>query len=71
MGFNKRWVTLEGSINALNNGRLKQYYGKSDALIFEDKMGDFIHKLYCKGKSDKEILIIINNKKHGGNNEVH
>ena len=71
MGFNKRWVTLEGSINALNNGRLKQYYVKSDALIFEDKMGDFIHKLYCKGKSDKEILIIINNKKHGGNNEVH
>jgi hypothetical protein len=71
MGFNKRWVTLDGSINALKNGKLEQYYGKSDSLIFEDDMSDFIYNLYCKGNSDEEILIIINNQKHGGNNEVH
>jgi hypothetical protein len=71
MGFNKRWVTLDGSINALKNGKLEQYYGKSDSLIFEDDMSDFIYNLYCEGNSDEEILIIINNQKHGGNNEVH
>jgi hypothetical protein len=71
MGFNKRWVTLDGSVSALKNGKLKQYYGKSDSLIFEDDTSDFIYNLYCEGKSDEEILIIINNKKHGGNNEVH
>lgn len=71
MGFNKRWVTLDGSIHALKNGKLKQYYGKSDSLIFEDDMSDFIYNLYCEGNSDEEILIIINNQKHGGNNEVH
>ena len=62
MGFNKRWVVLDRCIDALKEGKLKQYYGNSDALIFEDDMSSIIYDLYCEGKTDKEILITINQK---------
>ncbi len=55
MGFNKRWVVLDRCIDALKEGKLKQYYGKSDMLHFEDDTSAFIHDLYCQGKSDEEI----------------
>ena len=58
MGFNKRWVVLDRCIDALKEGKLKQYYGKSDMLHFEDDTSVLIHDLYCQGKSDEEILII-------------
>ena len=59
MGFNKRYVVLDGCIEALNNNDLKGYYGKSDCLIFEDETSSEIYKLYCEKKSDAEILSII------------
>jgi hypothetical protein len=62
MGFNKRWVNLEWCINALKEGKLKEYYGKSDMLVFEDDTSSLIYDLYVQGKSDEEILIIINKK---------
>jgi hypothetical protein len=62
MGFNKRWVTLDRCINALKEGKLKEYYGKSDMIIFEDDTCSLIYDLYVQGKTDEEILIIINNK---------
>ena len=73
MGFNKRWVKLDRCINALKEGNLKQYYGKSDMLHFEDELSSLIHDLYCQGKSDEEILIIINQNLNTEEttNEVH
>ncbi len=38
MGFNKRYVDSKNSIFALESNNLKGYYGKSDALIFEDSL---------------------------------
>ena len=73
MGFNKRWVVLDRCIDALKEGKLKQYYGKSDMLHFEDDTSVLIHDLYCQGKSDEEILIIINQNLNTEEktNEVH
>jgi hypothetical protein len=73
MGFNKRWVVLDRCIDALKKGNLKQYYGKSDMLHFEDELSSLIHDLYCQGKSDEEILIIINQNLNTEEttNEVH
>jgi hypothetical protein len=73
MGFNKRWVKLDRCINALKEGNLKQYYGKSDMLYFEDELSPLIYDLHCKGKSDEEILIIINQNLNTEEttNEVH
>lgn len=62
MGFNKRWVSLNRCINYLKEGNLKQYYGKSDMFYFENETCSFIYNLHCQGKSDEEILIIINQK---------
>jgi hypothetical protein len=62
MGFNKRWVNLERCINALKTGKLKEFYGKSDMLVFEDDTSSLIYDLYVQGKTDEEILIIINKK---------
>lgn len=63
MSFNKRWVILDRCLNALKRGGLKEYYGKSDMLVFQDKTSELIYELYSKGKTDKEILIIINELK--------
>lgn len=70
MGFNKRYVNSEKSLLALRNGKLKEYYGKSDALIFDDRISSKIFNLYCKGKNEQEILSIIN-KNSEENNEVY
>jgi hypothetical protein len=59
MGFNKRWVTLDRCINVLKEGKLKEYYGKSDMLVFEDDTSSLIYDLHIQGKTDEEILIII------------
>jgi hypothetical protein len=72
MGFNKRWVVLDRCINALKQGKLKEYYGNSDMFYFEDEVSSRIHDLYCQGKSDEEILIIINQlNTEEKTNEVH
>lgn len=62
MGFNKRQVNLDKSVNALKDNTLNQYYGDSDALIFEDNISSFIYDLFSQGLSDDEILIKINQK---------
>jgi hypothetical protein len=64
MGFNQRYVNFERSYNALNEGGLRQYYGKSDGLTFEDGESVEIYELFIQGKTDEEILSIINNKKN-------
>ena len=72
MGFKKRRVVLVTCIDALKEGKLKQYYGKSDVFHFEDYTSTLIHDLYCQGNSDEEILIIINQlNTEEKTNEVH
>jgi hypothetical protein len=56
MSFNRRWVNLDQCISALKEGKLKQYYGKSEILLFENNTSSLIYKLYTQGKSDEEIL---------------
>ncbi len=71
MGFNTRYVDFKTSITALENGRLKFYYGKSDALIFEDKLSSKIYDLFLEGKTDEEILSIINKNMEDKTYEVY
>jgi hypothetical protein len=71
MGFNKRLVNLDSCILALQDNRLKIYYGKSDMLVFEDETSSMIYELYKQGKSDLEILQTINKNTEGKTNEVH
>jgi hypothetical protein len=46
-------------LSALENNKLKEYYGKSDALFFMDQKSREIFKLHEEGKTDKEILELI------------
>jgi hypothetical protein len=64
MGFNQRYVSFDRCSQALSNGGLRNYYGKSDGLTFEDDLSVEIYELFIKGKTDEEILSIINNKKN-------
>jgi len=64
MGFNQRYVDFERSYRALSEGGLRKYYGKSDGLTFEDNESVEIYELFIQGKTDEEILSIINNKKN-------
>ena len=59
MGFNKRYVNYQSTLRALQLGRLKEYYGNSDALIFQDDESLMVNNLFDEGKSDEEILIIL------------
>jgi len=64
MGFNQRYVSFDRCYQALSNGGLRNYYGKSDGLTFEDDLSVEIYELFILGKTDEEILSIINNKKN-------
>jgi len=71
MGFNKRYVSSIYTIEALKNNSLREYYGKSDALIFEDELSSEVYKLFRQGKSDEEILNIINQNMEEKTYEVY
>lgn len=71
MGFNKRYVNSEYSIKALQNNDLRSYYGKSDCLFFEDEMSSDIYKLFKEGKTEKEILSLINQNMEDKTYEVY
>lgn len=62
MGFNRRYINFERSVEYLKKSDLKSYYGKSDCLIFEDSLSSYIHDLHFEGKKDSEILLLINQK---------
>lgn len=71
MGFNKRYVDLDLTLKALKKNDLKGYYGKSDMLIFEDTMSSKIYNFYNQGKTEKEILLIINQNMEEKTNEMY
>lgn len=71
MGFNRRYIVLEYCIKALEKNDLKGYYGKSDMLIFEDETSSLIYELFKQGKTDQEILSIINKNMEEKTNEVY
>ena len=60
MSFNRRWVTLDRCVSALKEGKLKEYYGKSEMLLFQDNTCSLIYNLHLEGKPDDEILKTIN-----------
>lgn len=59
MSFNKRWVRLDQCIQALKDGKLKDYFGKSEMLLFENDICSNIYQLHIKGKTDTEIIDLI------------
>jgi hypothetical protein len=71
VGFNKRYITEKSSLTALTNNGLKFYYGKADMMIFEDDLSEIIYDLYLSGKTEQEILNIINLNTEEETYEVH
>lgn len=71
MGFNKRYITKQSSLTALNDNRLNLYYGRADVMIFEDDLSEIIYDLYLSGKTEQEILNIINLNTEKEIDEVH
>jgi hypothetical protein len=71
VGFNKRYIKKQSSLTALNDNRLNLYYGRADMLIFEDDLSEIIYDLYLSGKTEQEILNIINLNTEKEIDEVH
>jgi len=71
VGFNKRYITKQSSLTALNDNRLNLYYGRTDVMIFEDDLSEIIYDLYLSGKTEQEILNIINLNTEEETYEVH
>jgi hypothetical protein len=71
VGFNKRYITKQSSLTALNHSRLKVYYGRADVMIFEDDLSEIIYDLYLSGNTEQEILNIINLNTEKEIDEVH
>ena len=64
-------MVLDTCIEALKNNNLKGYYGKSDVLYFEDDLSSKIYELFLNGKTDSEILLIINQNMEEQKNEMY
>lgn len=62
MGFNKRYINLKSTIDALKNGKLKEFYGRADMFMFDDTESAEVYHLFSEGKTDKELLNFINTK---------
>jgi hypothetical protein len=60
VGFNKRYISKKQSLTALENNNLIGCYGRADLLIFEDNISEVIYNLYLSGKTEQEIINIIN-----------
>jgi hypothetical protein len=65
MGFNKRQINFDGSAYHLKNNSLKEYYGSSDALDFQDEDSFIIYKSFVNGETKEKIFEIINLKNGG------
>jgi hypothetical protein len=63
MGFNKRYINYQNTIIALQSNTLKDYYGKSDAFIFDDERSEKVYNLFVEGKTTDEILKLLNSEK--------
>ena len=50
MGFNKRYINYDNTLSALKLERLSEYYGKTDAFIFEDSESIEVYELFVDGK---------------------
>ena len=62
MGLNKQYINFKSTLNSLSTNGLKLYYRNGNVLMFEDIESSIVHDLHVEGKSDKEILTIINDK---------
>ena len=71
MGFNKRYINFKETLLALETIGLKNYYGKSDALIFEDSISSTIYDYYSEGQTETQILNQIKKNTEEKTNEVH
>ena len=71
MGFNKRYFILEKTLKALKKKDLKSYFGKSDLLVFEDSVSSFIYTLFSQGKTEQEIINILNINSEELSNEMY
>ena len=65
MGFNRRYINYDNTLSALKLDTLSEYYGKTDAFIFEDSESVEVYELFVEGKTDSEILTILNDKNNG------
>ena len=60
MGFNKRYINYQNTLIALQSNKLKDYYGKSDALIINEEKSEKVYDLFVEGKTTEEIIKLIN-----------
>jgi len=63
MGFNKRYINYQNTIISLQSNTLKDYYGKSDAFIFDDERSEKVYNLFVEGKTTDEILKLLDSGK--------
>ena len=64
MGFNKRNINFEKILKRIETNSLKNLFAKCDCLIFEDQESSLFYDLYSEGKTQEEILTIINKQKN-------
>lgn len=65
MGFNRRYINYKNTLSALKLDKLSEYYGKADAFMFEDSESVEVYELFVDGKTNLEILTILENKNNG------
>lgn len=70
MGFTKRFINFDLTIQSLNDNTLRDLYD-CNALILNDDDSSKIYQLYLEGKTEQEILKIYSRKIKNYNNEKY
>jgi hypothetical protein len=60
MGFTKRTISVVHTYNSLRHNNLSLLYSKIDSFLFEDEISSKVYKLYREGKTEKEIITLLN-----------
>jgi hypothetical protein len=60
MGFHKRYLNIDIVLKDLQKNNIINLFTKADAFIFEDKESSYAYSLFEEGKTNDEILQILN-----------
>jgi hypothetical protein len=69
MGFHKRYLDIDIVHRSLKENKIVNLFTKADALFFEDNESSHIYALFMEGKTNQELLEIVEKLKINNNED--
>jgi len=69
MGFHKRYLNIDIVHRSLIENKIVNLFTKADAFVFEDNESSHVYALFIEGKTNQELLEIVENLKINNNED--